>query len=286
MVGRLRQRVGDQVDAPPAQRLQRPEAVVVTVGDLEAVPGAIDGNGGDPFDPALRPGSSQHVTDALVALAELGAEQDTTAELELLEVGFDRLEVLVAEFLLEHREQPREPVGAELVGVLVGDGPQPLEAAKQHLQDAHRPRQDAVRRRVPGDPHPEIRSPLRLQRLDGDLVELPHDGWLLEAVGKHLLAVDDRLGVGQAREDGLFGHVKQEPITARHGLQQGRKLQVLQQVRFVCRQRALQVEVLVLVHEEGLHPVTRPALPLPLPFPMCRRSASEVSPYWLAIAAA
>jgi hypothetical protein len=96
-----------------------------------------------------------------------------------------------------------------------------------------------------------------LDCLHRDPIQLPDDRWLLQAVAEHLLAVADCLGVLQARQHGPLGHPVQEPVAARHGVKQRAELKVLGQRRLVRRQLPLQVDVLVGMHEQGLHRAMR-----------------------------
>src|SRR6266545_7147158 len=74
-----------RVDPPAAQVRQRPEAVLVAVSVLDALPGSVGHR--EPLHPALLLGSAaKHVANAFVALAERGADQHAAPELELLEV--------------------------------------------------------------------------------------------------------------------------------------------------------------------------------------------------------
>jgi hypothetical protein len=98
---------------------------------------------------------------------------------------------------------------------------------------------------------------LALDRLHCDPIELSDDLRLLQAVGEHLLAVDDRLGILEAGEHGPLCHLVQEPVAARHDAKQCLQLQVAGQRPVVRRQVPLQVEALVGMHEEGLHWVMR-----------------------------
>ena len=111
-------------------------------------------------------------------------------------------------------------------------------------------------------------------RAESDVVDLSHDGRPLQAVGEHVLAIHDRLRARQARENGLLGHVEQERVTARHGVEEDVQLEVLGERSCVRRELALEVEIIVLVHQEGFHRAMR------LP------SLSYVRPYFSAIAAA
>jgi hypothetical protein len=97
----------------------------------------------------------------------------------------------------------------------------------------------------------------RLDCLHRDPIQLPDDRRLLQAVGEHLLAIADCLGVQQARQHGPLGHLVQELVPARHGVNQRAELQVLDQRRLVGRSFPLQVEVLDGMHEQGLHRAMR-----------------------------
>ena len=56
----------------------------------------------------------------------------------------DRLQVVVGELCLEHREEAREPLRAEGRRLLVGDLPESLEDVHVQRQHLHRPAQDRV----------------------------------------------------------------------------------------------------------------------------------------------
>ena len=47
------------------------------------------------------------------------------------------------------------------------------------------------------------------------------------AVGQHLLAVDDDLGIGFAERNHLFGRVEQESVAGSHGIVEPAQLQVI-----------------------------------------------------------
>jgi len=106
-----------------------------------------------------------------------------------------------------------------------------LDLQRQHLDRAIN---GVVGRR----PVPEGTDlPLILQGIDRELVELPDGLGVLEAVREHLLAVHDRVGTGQAREDGPLGHLKQELVAGRHRVPERLELQVLGQHGVVSRHR-------------------------------------------------
>src|SRR6266496_4976126 len=85
----------------------------------------------------------------------------------------DLAELFIAEFLRQHREEPREALGPEVTGMLIRDGPQPSEQAHEQLQHPHRPVQDRVRR-IPEQA--EILLLLAYDCLYRDVVDLPDDG--------------------------------------------------------------------------------------------------------------
>ena len=252
VVGGLGGRVGDQVD-PPAGEVRQDLAPGVVAGrDREGVGGARP----DP-QPLLPPSpgvprGAEHEVDPAVVPVKLGADQHAGAEAQLLEVVADLLEVLVVQLALQRGEQRRQPVGAELLGVVVGDLPQLPEAGHVGFEMADRTgevgRGVLVRAAVTSPP-----APLVLQGADRDGVHLPDDLGLGEAVGQDPLAVADGLRVVEAGEQHLRGHLEQELVTGGHRLQQRGQLQVLDQVFVAGRQVGPEVEVPVLVEEMGLH---------------------------------
>ena len=97
--------------------------------------------------------------------------------------------------------------------MLFRDLPEPLEDTDLQRQHLHRPVNNAVGRR----PSPEGTDlPLVLECFDRELVELPDGLGLLEAVREHPLTICDRVGIGQAREDGALSHLEQELVPGRH----------------------------------------------------------------------
>jgi hypothetical protein len=77
--------------------------------------------------------------------------------------------------------------------------------------------------------------PLALDCLHRDPIQLPDDRRLPQAVGEHLLAIADSLGVLQARQHGPLGHPVQELVAARHGAKQRAELKVVGQRRLLRR---------------------------------------------------
>jgi hypothetical protein len=124
-----------------------------------------------------------------------------------------RLDVIVRELLLEHREEAPEALGVEVGRLLIGDPPQPLEDLHMQRQQLHRSAQDRVG--IVGAPH-RARLALALKRLDRQLVHLSDDFGMREAVGEHSLAVENRVGIAQARQDRALGHREQELVAGRH----------------------------------------------------------------------
>ena len=121
----------------------------------------------------------------------------------------------------------------EVVGLLLRDLPELLEDPGLQLQHPHRTLKNAV------GPRTEEGTvlPLILQCLDRELVELPDGLGLLEAVREYPLAVHDRAGIVEARQDGPLGHLEQELVPGRHRVPQRLEFEVLRQHVVVSRRR-------------------------------------------------
>jgi len=197
---------------------------------------------------------TQDVVPAPVAGAEFCADEGAAAELQLAQVILDGLEVVVVELADERCEQAGEAVGAKRSRVLVGDLPHPLEHIGEQLEHLH----GLVQHRVGGVAKPEqLGLPLALERLDRQLVQLPDDRGLFEAIAEDALAIENRFRVGKAREKAVGGELAQVLVAARHRIKERVELEVLAESPGVRRQRLLEVEVAVGVHEVDLHRAIR-----------------------------
>ncbi len=143
VVRRLGERVRHAVDPPPADVRERPEAVLVAIRDREAV-GRGTVRQREPLRPALLARPSHHVAATLVPPSELRAHQDAAPEPQLLEMVLEKLEIVVVELLLEHGEEPHEPVGPEVARMLVRDPAECSEHPQEEVENAHGPLQDVV----------------------------------------------------------------------------------------------------------------------------------------------
>ena len=110
---------------------------------------------------------------------------------------------------------------------------------------------------APSKTAPQV--PLVLEGADRDVVHLPDDLGLGETVGQHPLAITDCLGVAEAGEQDLLGHLGEELVAARHRLEQRGQLEVLDQLLVAGRQAGREVEVLILIQEMDLHGAILPA---------------------------
>lgn len=119
-----------------------------------------------------------------------------------------------------------------------------------------------------------LRLLLALERLDRELVDLPDDRRMLEAVGEDVLPVEDGLGLGQAGEEAVPRDVAQVLIPTRHRVEERVELEVLRERLRVCRKIRLEVEVTLAVREVRLHRAMR------------LLSRSDLRPYFSAIAQA
>ena len=255
VIDRLGHGVGDQVDAAAAELGQGRGARLVPVADRDGVGGAAPDADQAGQPPAGGPRLAQHVAGAGVPVSEPGADQDPAGELELLQVVGHQGEVIVAELLGDHGEEPGEPVRAELAGVVVRDGPQLAERGQEQLHHLHAAVQDRLG--VLGhQPPPD--ALLGQDRRRGDVVDVPHDRGLGQAVAQHLLPVGDRLRFRRAVQQRADGDVTQENVLCGHGVQQSGQFQVLDQRRRAGRELLLGVEITGRMHEVGLHDPTRP----------------------------
>src|SRR5581483_1562796 len=116
------------------------------------------------------------------------------AKPEPFQVIVDALEILVVKLRADHLKEPGKSIGLELPAVCVGDGPQPSQQGHEPIKDLGR----AVQHGVGGWQETAPDLPLPLDRLDGDGVDLPNNGRLLDAVAKHALPVDDLARVLEA----------------------------------------------------------------------------------------
>jgi len=247
MVHGLGQRIGHAVDPPVSQFRQGPRAALVALVDRDGVlPGPA---GKDPLQPALFfvSGGAEGVIRPLAAPVQPGADQHPVAEFQLAEVITDAGEVVFPELAADHREKRPEPFRLERPSLRFLDRLEPPEHAHEHLHHLDGPIQD--RAGIAAEDAPVILL-LALEGLHRKAVEVPDHGGVFQAVPEHVLAVEDRLRViVQGGQHGLPGHLQQEGVACRHGLEQRVQLQVLDEVLFVGRQSALQVEIAVPVHE-------------------------------------
>ena len=154
------------------------------------------------------------VARALVALAELGALEHAAPELELAQMALDRPRVVVGQLLRSIAKKRLNPSEPKLSGLLLGDLPQPLQTSTYSFSSRTEPVEDDARARAGPQRQPTSRS--FGQRLDRERVELPDDRRVLEAVGEHALAVDDRVGVAQAGQHHALGRLEQELVSGGH----------------------------------------------------------------------
>jgi hypothetical protein len=117
--------------------------------------------------------------------------------------------------------------------LLLRDLPELPEDVDLQLQHLHRPVKNAV------GPRPEEGTvlPLILECLDREFVQVPDGLGLLEAVREYPLAVHDRAGIAQARQDAPLGHLEQELVPGRHRVPERVELEVLGQHVVASRRR-------------------------------------------------
>ena len=106
-----------------------------------------------------------------------------------------------------------------------------------------------------GEIQPQTSSPADC--LHGNGVHLPDDGGAIQAIGKDVLAIEDRLRFIEARQDRLLRHFEQELVPGGHRVEQPAQLQVLRQRRCLRRQAPLKIEIPVPVHQISLHDAMR-----------------------------
>ncbi|HEX5114611.1 MAG TPA: hypothetical protein VFW65_05365 [Pseudonocardiaceae bacterium] len=133
-------------------------------------------------------------------------------QVELGETRAHLLEVVVVEFVGQHREEPRESRRAEFGSVVAGDRPKPFEDLDEHLQDPHGSVQDHVRRSTK---EAEMLLLLPLDGLDSEFIDLRHDRRVVKAVSQDMLTVDDGGRIAQAGQHDALGDVEQERIAIR-----------------------------------------------------------------------
>ena len=266
VIDRLGERVGHQVDTPVLQVRQRSEPALVALGNREAIARPVE----HALEQTLIAGTPQRVVATLVSRGQPRADQHSALELERHQVTLDQLEVVLVQLLAQHREESGEPRRVEVLGVRIGELAQPAKKTHEQLQFLNRTTERGARRVPEASPD----GPLGPERLAGQVVELARHVGVLQAVGQHPLAIDDRLRIAQAQEQCSPGHVEDQLVACRHRSQQGLELEVLRH-RFGLRgQVGVEREISVGVHQERLHFATR------------LRSVSWVRPYFSAIAAA
>ena len=99
--------------------------------------------------------------------------------------------------------------------------------------------------------------PVGVSRLDRQVVKGTDHVGLRDAVGQHVLPVDDLRRVGETGVQAPPGDAEQELVAVGHNVQQRAELQVSGQVGLVDRQRGAGVEVAVGVHQAGFHDARR-----------------------------
>lgn len=112
--------------------------------------------------------------------------------------------------------------------------------------------------------------PFAGERLPGKVVEGAGQVGSVEAVEQDTLAVFDALRILEAGQQGHPRYPVQEIVASGHDLEQGFEAEIADQILGVARQRRLEIEVPVAVHQPGLHGEILAA------------SLSAVSPYFSA----
>ncbi len=178
MVDGLSQRVRGAVEAAAFQLRQHPHAGLVLRGQHEGISRPFPAR--QAIAPALLRLPLQRVADALAALSQPGADQHAASERQLAELVRHLGEVIIAQLLGEHGEEPREAFGAEPGGFCVADLPQAMQLADEQLHRFPGAVQDGVRR-VPEKPAEDMLLPDECRH--GDLVEAAHRAGLVYAIG-------------------------------------------------------------------------------------------------------
>ena len=98
---------------------------------------------------------------------------------------------------------------------------------------------------------------LLLMRLDGQVVHLSDQYRIGENVTKDVLAITNFVLIPQNLQHRLAYNLAQIFVALRHDVEQDVQFQILNQRFAVWRQRRLQIEVTIPVHEKGLHDLIR-----------------------------
>jgi hypothetical protein len=86
----------------------------------------------------------EDIAGALVALAQLGAEQDPIPKPQPRQMILDAVDVVIAQLASHHREEFGPTLGDELIGVRIGELSQPLDRPEERSQQFDRPTQHVV----------------------------------------------------------------------------------------------------------------------------------------------
>src|SRR4030067_1147784 len=94
----------------------------------------------DPLHPirvfAVR--SAKHIVSAFIPLPQLSAEQNASTESQFYEMAIHDGEIVIVQFLRNHRKKPAEALRFKSTCVFVGNSPQFLELFNEHLQHYYR----------------------------------------------------------------------------------------------------------------------------------------------------
>ena len=129
--------------------------------------------------------------------------------MQVAQMALDDAQVFIAKLPGKHAEERRETIGAEISA--------PCSSA-MHLSRLSTPtknmqylgRTDTEPRGISGGnpTTPKTDSLLRFNGLVDNIVHLPDDGRVLQAIGKDVLAIEDRLWFIEARQDRPFAPLR------------------------------------------------------------------------------
>jgi hypothetical protein len=226
---------GDKADSPAPQLRQRPESAFIPIGDLIHEIGAVTEEklltpGLKPLHPApfRIPWFSKYVAGTFIAMIQFGAHQNAVPKFKSSQMVLDAAQVVIVKLPGKHAEECRKAFGAKFGAMLIGNLPEPLEQIHDLLDHFDGPTQHPFGVLAPT---PDLL--LAFDRLHGNGVHLPDDGGSFQAIGKDVLAIEDRLRFIEARQDGPLHYFEQELVPGGHRAEQRVQLQVLRQRRFV-----------------------------------------------------